>query len=608
MEEIYKPRESYKTRFENAILEESKIFFDDLIHKSKVDPGENKLLVNKYNAQQLKADKAEKRVKSLKIWRGVAITFTVISFLIALFFTYLLIADGFEIVCLTVALGCALIGIILLVVIFAYLNKHIKNSHEDFLKLDKLAQKAKMDCFDQISPLLRTFDWNMPAKVIEKVTPIIKIDPIFDVRKFNFMHEKYGFNELLDQTKSTCGIVSGSLDTNPFLIVTNKKMVMGTKLYSNSITITYQERVTDSDGDTHYETRTQTLTATLSFPCPYYGNETYVVYGNEAAPNLTFSRAPSNYKGDDDKDLEKFVDKKEKKLKKASQKSVKSGNNFTMMANTEFETLFGATNRDNEVEFRLLFTPLAQQGMVDLLSIPDPFGDDFYFYKNKEINIISSKHSQSTDYTGDPSLFFDYDLERLEDYFISYVSNYFRSLYFDLAPILTIPLYQQHKPTEYIYDKDFLSNYTSYEEEALANKLDKMLFAHEETVTDVILKTKLLKKMETSDLVEVDAYSFKTIRKVEYVHKMGRDGKSHAIPVYYDEYIPLTNKGYMKVRSLDVSNEKYVESASEIRKTLKADNSNFAFTRGLFANYVNLDTLEDDKSLDLLFNNIRNKN
>lgn len=40
---------------------------------------------------------------------------------------------------------------------------------------------------------------------------------------------------------------------------------------------------------------------------------------------------------------------------------------ITLLANDEFEVLFRALNRNNEVQFRLLFTPLAQQNMIDLL-------------------------------------------------------------------------------------------------------------------------------------------------------------------------------------------------------------------------------------------------
>ena len=53
--------------------------------------------------------------------------------------------------------------------------------------------------------------------------------------------------------------------------------------------------------------------------------------------------------------------------------------NFTEMGNAKFDALFGAVDRNNEVEFRVLFTPLAQKNMLDLLTDKNHYGDDFYF-------------------------------------------------------------------------------------------------------------------------------------------------------------------------------------------------------------------------------------
>ena len=56
-----------------------------------------------------------------------------------------------------------------------------------------------------------------------------------------------------------------------------------------------------------------------------------------------------------------------KKLEKKSRKSVNQGTNYTVFGNSEFEVLFGATNRNHEVQFRLLFTPLAQTELLKLM-------------------------------------------------------------------------------------------------------------------------------------------------------------------------------------------------------------------------------------------------
>ena len=76
------------------------------------------------------------------------------------------------------------------------------------------------------------------------------------------------------------------------------------------------------------------------------------------------------------------------------EKSIKSGKKaFNRLPNEEFEALFMALDRDNEVEFRLLFTPLAQKNMISILRAKNVgFGDDFIFKKRKELNYIKSMH------------------------------------------------------------------------------------------------------------------------------------------------------------------------------------------------------------------------
>jgi hypothetical protein len=82
--------------------------------------------------------------------------------------------------------------------------------------------------------------------------------------------------------------------------------------------------------------------------------------------------------GKSDKDNDKFVASRVKDLDKLEEKAVKAGKTFTKLGNDEFEAFFGADDRDNEVEYRLLFTPLAILNEMDLIKNPAPFGDDFY--------------------------------------------------------------------------------------------------------------------------------------------------------------------------------------------------------------------------------------
>ena len=189
---------------------------------------------------------------------------------------------------------------------------------------------------------------------------------------------------------------------------------MGTRIYTGSRVVTWTETVTDSQGHRRTVTQSQTLTASLSKPYPEYNDYTELIYGNEAAPDLSFSRGPSGASNMNEKQIERAVKKGEKKLRKKAQADMTDDDpttNFTQMANSEFDVLFGAIDRDNEVQFRLLFTPLAQQNMTALVKAKEPFGDDFSFIKRGMLNYISSTHSQSFPFDAHPSQFVGYDID-----------------------------------------------------------------------------------------------------------------------------------------------------------------------------------------------------
>lgn len=609
--EILEPLSLYNRKFKYEINDASKKFFTNLLNTSKVDPLKNKELVKKYNVAKSKSDKACKELNSTKFWYAflyVIFALILIAGIICLVLGFYLY-NSFNFILIGTGSGLIVLSIILFIINFKILRQKVHGCQAKFERLDKITKANYQACYDQIHPLLELFDWNMPSKIIKEVTPIIDLDPIFDIRKFNYMYDKYGFNNLDDVNKSTSCVLSGSIVGNPFLMITNNKTIMGSKVYRGSITISWTETVHDSQGHVRYVTKTQVLTATISRPCPFYGKETYLVYGNEAAPNLIFTRKPSNYNGDDEKDLEKFVDDKEKKLEKLSRKAIKSGKHFTAMANTEFESLFGAIDRNNEVEFRLLFTPLAQTNFVELLTSKEPYGDDFYFNKYGPINIISSKHSQNMDYSANPALFKHYDVEVLKNMFVNYMDTFFKSLYFDLVPILSIPLYQQHKPIEYIYNKKFLNNYTNYEAETLANSFNQNVFIHPESATQAILKTRFISKSGNIDNIEVKAYSYRAERRVEYVSQMGGDGRMYSIPVYYDEYIPIEKTTLMALKDVKSTNWNYLNFNNEICSKMNLNKELMSYQRGLFAFIINQETtLEDDKNINSLFNNINHTN
>lgn len=69
-------------------------------------------------------------------------------------------------------------------------------------------------------------------------------------------------------------------------------------------------------------------------------------------------------------------------MNRLANQAIKQGRNFTPLANTKFEVMFKAYDRNNEVQYRLLFTPLAQQNMLEILTGKAGFGDDLASTRN----------------------------------------------------------------------------------------------------------------------------------------------------------------------------------------------------------------------------------
>lgn len=134
----------------------------------------------------------------------------------------------------------------------------------------------------------------------------------------------------------------------------------------------------------HYET----LKASVEKPKPCFDFYTQLTYGNEAAPNLSFSRECSHADKMSEKKQKQFVKSGIKMPRRTEQRARKKGEEFTRMGNDEFEALFRAYDWNNELQFRLLFTPLAQENILALMLTPEPYGDDFYFTKKEMLNFI----------------------------------------------------------------------------------------------------------------------------------------------------------------------------------------------------------------------------
>ncbi len=516
-------------------------YFDELIKNSKTDLEANKSTCDAYYQKLTEIEASRKKSHKKNTLKKVLKVLMIICY------------------CLVVLIP---IGLLIRSKIKNKLDKDIQDVDNATNQLINKSEELKQEAIKQTNEFNNRIEWNIASTLFSKTLPLIEVDQYFKNEKFYYLKDKYGYSEHEGDDISTVFVQSGSILGNPFVIEQNYVQEMEDFTYTGTLVIHYTTYETDSNGRGHTVHHTQTLVAHAIKPKPIYYLDTWLVYGNDAANKLVFNRRPSEVGKLDDKHLSKFTKKFEKKLDKISKKDA----SFTKLGNTKFETLFNAVDRSDEVEFRLLFTPLAQNNMIDLLRMKEPYGDDFIFSKQKGLNYIKTRHAQGFDYSGNPNLFINFDATKAKEIFMNYCDSYFQSLYFDFAPLLSIPLYQNHKAREYIYKDNNKERYTSFEAESLLNHFDKEGLLHKDTVTDAILKSKFIKRDGDNDILNVTAYTFKGIPRVEMVPIMGGDGRTHLVPVPWTEYVPISKTTPFIMRDSNKTRYEYLKGENLFAK------------------------------------------
>ena len=350
----------------------------------------------------------------------------------------------------------------------------------------------------------------------------------------------FGGRESAEQT--TLDVLAGHYNDNPFLFENVRVHRIGTEVYHGYKTISWTEHYTDSNGKRRTRVRTQTLHASVSKPKPFYSTQVVLYYCAQGGPELSFTRDATNLDEKNDRQIERYVKRGERKLKRLTDKAVSENKDFVSMSNTDFEVLFDALDRTDEVEFRTLFTPLAQTNMVDLIRSQVGYGDDFNFIKRKRTNKIVTEHSQGRKIKLYPEDYTSYSFDIIKESFNRKNAEYFKAVYFDFAPLWAIPIYQE-RPVHSLKPLPDLSQRYSYKEcEAMAERVPRGLAVHPATKTEAILKSSYVASSGGADEIAVRAYSYDIAKRVDLVTVLGGDGRMHSVPVPWDEYLPLEHE------------------------------------------------------------------
>lgn len=558
-DDVYEPLALYRDRFKAEHADNTAAFFEKLVKRSGVDENANAATVAEIRALDAQLADADSRRSSWKALRALVVIIVVAGFFGLALFILPILSPDIELpmrvgglwaaACAAVAVG----GIALTTV---KLNPAIRFLDERLRLLTERREAKMAEALAQLASLNRLYDWGMIAGLIRQTVPRLALDPYFSRARLDELHRSFGWDDSFNRDKSVLFAQSGEINGNPFVLAETLDFRMCTETYQGSLTISWRERenYTDSNGRTRtrWVTRTQTLYASVDKPAPKYTRKKFLIYGNEAAPNLTFSRNPSDLSDTGDGFIDKWRMKRTVAKLEALSRNLDDDSGYTIMSNRQFDALFHAIDRNDEVQFRLLFTPLSQQQMINLLRDKTiGFGDDFTFIKNRMINIVRPAHLATTDITAAPSLFHNYDLAAAREFFNAYSNAYFRALYFSLAPVLTIPLYQQHRSHADIYASVTGKTASFWEHEAIANFHGQRAFKHHESITENLLKTQNARTGAGYTEVAVTANGFRGEHRVDHVSKLGGDGNWHKVPVKWVEYIPVQRTSTLTIRETD---------------------------------------------------------
>ncbi len=557
IEDVYEPLARYRDEFREKFAALAREKFKDLTKRAGVDVRANRALVAEIKSLQEQAGAASSKKGCYGCLMAVGFVVAALALIGAIG------ANGTD----SETQGMWIVGIIAGVILGIAMIPCFRSAADLLGRLQSDVIAKKGTAWEQMEPLNRLYSWDMTVKMIEATVPRLEFDPYFTADRLASLHTQFGWDDSFNEGKSVLFAQSGVINGNPFVFGHYLDMEWGEKTYEGTLEISWTEWERDFEGKRRPVHRHETLRAHVTKPIPVYNEHKVLVYGNDAAPNLSFSREPSGLTGNDGGFWGGLKKKRRLNELKEFSRNLDDDSNFTLMNNHEFETWFHAKDRDDEVEFRLLFTPVAQTQMLALMKDTKVgYGDDFTFVKQKKVNLLLSKHLGEATIDTDPARFRNWDYDAAAEFFLSFNERYFKDVYFALAPLLAIPLYQQTRTHEEIW-KGIIDGRASsfWEHEALANYHGEEKFQHPSCVTRNILKTRVVRRDEGESTVAVTAYGHRGIERVDYEEVYGGDGKWHAVPVPWTEYLPVDRTSNMCLTERGTPSDRFRQMAESSR-------------------------------------------
>ena len=379
---------------------------------------------------------------------------------------------------------------------------------------DKNANLAK----EELVVITKLISKKECQNLIEKSFPKLTINDIFTDIDTNLWEDELEDHE----TSSILSAIHGTVNSSPYLFLTNKRIEIIDKEYTGWTTIYVEEEVYNSN--THsYETETvgYDVSASITRPKPSFPCDSRLYLKTKIYPNLEYYN------------LKPFSSKSSIK------KFYKQNNHQKLMENPEFDLFFPCV-RNNEVQFKATFQLYAQEQIVELI-------------KNRKIHKLQMKKAGDTiQVECDNPLtcsrinlfgesFLDYSIDRITNNFNITMYSIMDGLYAYFLSILAVSLYQNEK---YYIDTEKLSkdnpNTIKFNLENFFNSNDffDSKYFHPNTsniVFDAIPKFRVIYKTKAFTIASMDACSFSHTPRTHYetVHAYG---ETVDVPIEWNEY------------------------------------------------------------------------
>ncbi len=547
IEDVYEPLARYRDEFKEKFAQLTREKFQSLTEKSGIDVDANRQLVGQTRKLERKA--SSHRFKKTWLTVLMLIGFVGCAILAACAFSA---ADS-------ASMWAQILGALAGLAIGGLTVSPLKSVSRSLAKTESEIRHNKSIGWQQMEALNRLYTWDITPRLVEATVPRLAFDPYLTLERLTSLREQFGWDDEFNDGKSIIYAQSGVINGNPFVFGRYLEMEWGEKRYEGTKEISWSEWEEDSNGKRRLVRRHETLHAYVTKPVPVYNEGRLLVYGNDAAPNLSFSREPSGLTGADNGIVGKIRKSWRLSRLKSYSQNLTDDSDFTLMSNHEFETWFHAKDRDNEVEFRLMFTPIAQTQMMNLMKDTTVgYGDDFAFLKQCKINVLLPQHLYEADFNTNPKRFRNWDYDAAAKYFQEFNESYFKHAYFALAPLLSIPLYQQTRTHEEIWKGVIDKREASFwEHESLANYHGEGHFKDPRCITRNILKTQMVSREDGESTVAVTAHGFEGAERVDYEEVYGGDGNWHSVPVPWTEYLAVERTSEMRVSERETPTEDF---------------------------------------------------